>query len=130
LLSDGRVARFYELKTNRPLYMDAGYRLTYDDSAPPTHYGWKQPARFDRIEREYAAAKAGVAPAPPGPAKDLADRVRTVIRDLDAEGRWVSTYAGERLTGQPKFERGFKYLSSAVFRRNVETLSEFLSAAR
>jgi hypothetical protein len=127
LLPDGRVARFYELKTNKPLYMDAQYQLTYDDSAVPTHYGWKQPARFGRIEKEYEAAKAGVDRAPPGPAKDLEDRVRKVVRDLDAEGRWVSTYAGERLTGQPKFERGFQYLSSGAFSRNVETLTEYLS---
>ena len=130
LLPDGRLARFYELKTNKPLYMDAQYQLTYDDSAVPTHYGWKQPTRFDRIEKEYEAAKAGVDRAPPGPVKDLEDRVRKAVRDLDADGRWVSTYAGERLTGQPKFERGFQYLSSGVFSRNVETLTEYLSAQK
>ena len=48
LLPDGRVARYYEFKTNRPLYMDAKYQLTYDDSAAPSHYGWKQAARFER----------------------------------------------------------------------------------
>jgi len=44
LLPDGTVARYYELKTNRPLYMDSRYQLTYDDSAVPGHYGWKQAA--------------------------------------------------------------------------------------
>ena len=33
LLPDGRVARYYELKTNKPLYMDQNYKLTYDESA-------------------------------------------------------------------------------------------------
>jgi PelA/Pel-15E family pectate lyase len=127
LLPDGRVARYYELKTNKPLYMNQRYELTYDDSAAPSHYGWKQPARFDRIAKEYEAAKAGTERRPPGPPKDLEERVRKIVRELDADGRWVSTYAGEGLVGQPKFASGFQYISSAVFSRNVETLSEYLA---
>jgi pectate lyase-like protein len=48
LLPDGRLARYYELKTNRPLYMtrrDGEYFLTYDDSMLPDHYGWKVDSR-------------------------------------------------------------------------------------
>jgi hypothetical protein len=52
--------------------------------------------------------------------------VRKVIAGLDQEGRSVSEYASERLVGQPKFEKGFKYLSSAVFARNVEVLAASL----
>ena len=52
--------------------------------------------------------------------------VLRVLRALDAEGRWVSTYGGERLVGQPKFERGFRYLDSGVFARNIELLAEYL----
>ena len=34
-----KIARYYEFKTNKPLYMNAKYELTYDDgAAPPT---WK-----------------------------------------------------------------------------------------
>jgi PelA/Pel-15E family pectate lyase len=126
LLPDGRVARYYEFRTNRPLYMDQQYRLTYDDSEAPSHYGWKQPARLDAIERAYLDARKGIAPAAPRPAADLESQVRRIVRDLDDQGRWVSTYAGEGLVGQPKFAPGFRYLSSAVFSRNVETLSEYL----
>ena len=129
LLPDGRVARYYELKTNKPLYMDRRYQLTHDDSAVPDHYGWKQPARFGDIEKEYRAAAAGEKPAPPR-ARDLGPEVRRIVAALDAEDRWVSTYAGEGLVGQPKFEKGFKYLSSAVFSKNVETLSEYLAGGR
>jgi len=129
LLPDGRVARFYELKTNKPLYMNDRYELTDDDSSVPSHYGWKQSARFDRISKEYEAAKAGVESPAPGPTKNLEERVRKVIAILDAEGRWVSTSAGEGLVGQPKFISGFKYISSAVFSRNVEILSEYLATS-
>ncbi len=122
LLPDGRLARFYELRTNKPLYMDARYQLTYDDADAPSHYGWKQPSRLDRIER---AAASGMSTPPRG---DLQKEVREILQALDAQGRWVSVYDGEGLVGQPKFARGFSYLSSAVFSRHVETLSEFLAA--
>jgi hypothetical protein len=125
-LPDGRVARYYEFQTNRPLYMDKDYRLTYDDADAPSHYGWKQHARLDAIERAYHDVANGVTPAAPRPAADLESEVRQIVRDLDDQGRWVSTYAGEGLVGQPKFARGFRYLSSGVFSHNVETLSEYL----
>ncbi|HEY1186048.1 MAG TPA: hypothetical protein VGE74_00265, partial [Gemmata sp.] len=129
LLPDGKVARFYELKTNKPLYMNAKYELTYDESAAPGHYGWKQPAHFKRIEADYENAKAGRPPrAQPRSAKELESEVRRVLKELDAEGRWVNVFAGERLVGQPKFAAGFKYISSDVFSRNVEVLSDYLGA--
>lgn len=130
LLPDGRVARYYELHTNRPLYMDAKYQLTHDDRAIPNHYGWKQPARFDEIERAYQAVRAGKRPAVQPQVKTLEAEVRKILQELDAEGRWITTYAGERLVGQPKFADGFRFLSSAVFSRNVETLSRYLEATR
>lgn len=130
LLPDGRVARFYELRTNKPLYMDAQYRLTYDDSTAPAHYGWKQPAHLDAIEKAYQDARNGVAPPRRQGSRDLEARVRQVLKDLDAEGRWISTYQGERLVGQPKFPEGFRYLSSDVFSRNVELLAEFVAITR
>lgn len=127
LLPDGRVARYYEFRTNRPLYMDGNYQLTYDDSAAPSHYGWKQPAGLDEIERAFHAARNGEERKAERPVTE--QEVRAIVRDLDAEGRWISTYAGERLVGQPKFSPSFRYISSDVFSRNVETLSAYLSAA-
>lgn len=128
LLPDGQVARYYELRTNKPLYMDARYQITYDDAAVPSHYGWKQPARFDEIEKAYEEARRGA--APPRPRSVSEAEVRRILRELDDEGRWVSTYAGERLVGQPKFATGFRYLSSAVFSRNVEALSAYLASSK
>jgi PelA/Pel-15E family pectate lyase len=126
VLPDGRVARYYELKTDKPLYMDDQYRLTYDDSAAPSHYGWKQAARFDAIEKELQeSSKPAPRPAAPSEAE-----VRKVLAALDNQGRWVSTYAGEPLVGQPRFAQGFLYLNSAVFSRNVEILSDFLAATK
>lgn len=56
LLDDGRRARFYELKTNRPLYFYANtYRLTYDDSNTPDHYGFKGSYYGDHVRNQYEA---------------------------------------------------------------------------
>jgi PelA/Pel-15E family pectate lyase len=130
LLPDGRIARYLEFKTNKPLYMDARYQLTYDDSAVPQHYGWKQSVRFDAIEKAYQDAVAGRAAATVPAASGLEKDVRKILGALDAEGRWITTYAGERLVGQPKFGDGFQYLSSDVFSRNVGTLSDYVASAR
>jgi len=123
LLPDGRLARYYELKTSKPLYMTRGgdeYSLTYDDADLPDHYGWKVDSRLAGIEREY---REGEAPAEPRPS---ADEAAKIIAALDDQGRWISTYAGERLYGQPKFKSGETYIASAVFSRNLERLSEFM----
>lgn len=130
LLPDGKIARYYEFKTNKPLYMDTRYQLTYDDSAVPSHYGWKQPARFEMIAAAYKAVKDGGKPARVRPSRRSAEDVRKIIQRLDPEGRWITTYAGEKLNGQPKFKRGFRYISSEVFSRNVETISEFIASHR
>jgi len=128
LLPDGRVARYYEFKTNKPLYMDEKYQLTYRDSATASHYGWKQVARFDAISIAYQNAIAG-REAPSGSAEELESNVRKILRELDEEGRWITTYAGEQLVGQPKFSDAFRYLSSDVFSRNIETLSKYVVSA-
>ena len=127
VLPDGRLARYYELKTNKPLYMDSAYRLTYDDSDAPAHYGWKQSSHLDAIERDWRDAQNGVDRDRPRSVDAMEKDVRRIIRDLDDQGRWVNTYnKGERLDGQPKFVEGFRFLSSAVFSRNMTTLSAYL----
>lgn len=132
-LPDGRMARYYELQTNRPLYMnrkDGNYFLTYDDTDLPAHYGWKQKPEIEQLARDYAEAKAGKPPValPPSTA-EVATQAREAIAALDAQGRWISTYAGERLVGQPKFKPGFRYLGSNVFIENTGRLSAYLRRA-
>jgi len=132
LLADGRLARYYELKTNRPLYMfrrGKQYVLTYDDSKLPKHYGWKVASRLEEIQAAYDALKAGRRRIG-GSAGNLKTRVEGLLQSLDDQGRWISTYAGEPLVGQPKFASNTRYLSSAVFSGNIELLSAYLMATR
>ncbi|QDT08923.1 pectate lyase [Stieleria marina] len=55
LRDDGKLARYYELKTNRPLYFDKAYQITYDDADMPDHYGFIRESQLDEIERDYLA---------------------------------------------------------------------------
>ena len=128
-LSDRRLARYYELKTNRPLYMyrkGDKYLLTYDDSNLPKHYGWKIESQLKEIEKQYRELQDrshSIAIKPPAPT--LAE-VKRIVEQLDSRGCWVTIYGGEPLIGQAKMQIDSKYLSSEVFSRNLESLSEFV----
>jgi PelA/Pel-15E family pectate lyase len=133
LLSDGRLARFYELRTNKPLYMTRNYELTFDDNDVPTHYGFKVGSRLDRLERQYADLRADQDRSATNSGASLARRpsaarVREILAGLDDQGRWISGKTGERLVGQPKFSPQEQFISSAVFCRNLETLSAFVAS--
>lgn len=123
LLPDGHLSRYYELRTNKPLYMTDDYKLTFDDSNLPQHYGWKTDSRLEAIEKAFAAAKAGASPAP---MPIDAEQVQQILSALDTESRWISTFADQRLVGNPKFKTGEQYIASEIFTQNLEALSAYL----
>jgi hypothetical protein len=47
--ADRKLARFYELETNRPLFFTRDYVLTYDDADVPTHYSFWVPSRVAKL---------------------------------------------------------------------------------
>jgi hypothetical protein len=128
-LPDGRWSRFYELKTNKPLYFTREYELTYEDNDLPTHYGFQGDFSVPGAIRYYEKVKsagrekwlAAVAPRPPTAeqakreAAEMEGRVRAVIGALDGRGRWLSR--------QGRIESG-------LFVQNVGTLCDFLELAR
>ncbi|MCA9133072.1 MAG: pectic acid lyase [Planctomycetales bacterium] len=131
-LADGRLARYYELQTNRPLYMEREgneYHLTYKDDRLPDHYGWKTSSNVVQLRQALATVRSryGQREAEPS-AASLAEEVRAVLDDLDAQGRWIRYSNGQRLVGQLRLPEGEAYLSSAVFSENVTTLANFLQA--
>lgn len=94
-LPDGRLARFYELETNRPLYFTKSYELTYDDSDLPTHYSFKTTSRVPRMRSELkrltSLTEAGVVQERKTEKAKVSDRrVRGIIDGLDERGAWVS----------------------------------------
>ncbi len=112
------LARFYELKTNRPLYITKGtrvgvlnrstvnidgYEVSYDDSSVITHYGvLTGGAQLALLEQEYNRLAAGRAPRPDKlhglspwsdyprqERKPTAARVGHLIAALDPRGAWT-----------------------------------------
>ena len=132
-LSDGRLARFYELKTNKPLYfVKDTYVLTYRDDNLPTHYGFKVGSRLGRIDREYRRLLSDGRPKPRRPRKPTATRLteslreqaRRVVRALDERGAWVEK-GSLRRAGKTD-----RIISTTTFIKNVETLARFIAASR
>jgi len=96
-LPDGQVARYYELKTNRPLYMRRNgdeYALTFDDSDLPAHYSWKSKSQVEKLQQQLDNVGK-----PSRFRKSSSQEIDQIVRDLDKQGRWTTTASGERLVG-------------------------------
>ena len=134
-LTEGRLARFYELNTNRPLYFTKDYTLTYSDRDMPTHYGFKVGASLDRVEREYRKAlelkpgETDPAPEPSRPklSRSLENRARKTVTSLDDKGRWVED---GRLKYFDEDDPTRRIINCRTFIRNVEILSDYLTSTR
>lgn len=127
-LDDGQIARYYELRTNRPLYMQRDgdiYTPTYDDSNLPAHYSWKSKSKIARLEERLGRIE--LTDSAPKRVAVSADKVRSIIKELDAQARWITSATGERLVGQVKFEPGAQFVSSAAFSENLSSLSDFVA---
>jgi hypothetical protein len=132
-LPDGRLARFYELKTSKPLYFTKDYKLTYSDADMPTHYGFKVGDRTDRIAREYDylvkldPAKLKRPPGQPTLSAALKDQVKSVIAALDERGRWVED---GKLKYHGADDPTRRIISCQTFVKNVSVLSSYLKFHR
>jgi len=131
-LSDGRMARFYELKTNKPLYFTRDYVLTYDDSDMPTHYAFKVSGnRIESTEAYYnciqtEGRKAILAERNRPRSADPA-RVQEIINALDDQGRWVES--GQMRSPEDRRERiDAEIISCRTFVRNLTQLTRYLKA--
>ena len=136
-LPDGRLARFYELQTNRPLYFTRKYELTYDDSDLPTHYAFQIGNGLPAIARQYErvstlsaeqlaelrrppADKVRVTPA-------LETQVRRLIESLDERGAWVEN---GRLRYHGDDDDTRRVIDSRTFIRNLDALSRYVEAVK
>ncbi len=132
-LPDGRLARFYELRTNRPLYCTKDYVLTYSDQDTPTHYAFKVTHRLNSLER--ACKRMQALPAselgpksyqqPKSSARPSQSQVRWVMDNLDERGRWVEN---GRLRYQDPPGKVERIIDCRTFISNCRTLSSFLAA--
>ncbi len=124
-IEPNRWARFYELRTNRPLYFVAGtYELTYDGGNVPTHYSFSgdyasSTLRYceQTLERGREAILAEREQVRSTDwwrrrADELAPRVVETIAALDQQGRWLAD-------GR---------VDVAQFNRNLSLLIDYLEA--
>jgi hypothetical protein len=128
-LPAGDWARFYEMGSNRPLYMTRDYQLTYDDADLPQHYGFRgvwDVAKVRRAHREiveqgrerYLAGLAGglngQARIRPAAASRQDHVIEAIVEDLDPQGRWIDD----------------GMINSKTFIRNYGELARFLALNR
>ncbi len=134
LLPGGRLARFYEIGTDRPLYFNRRYELTYDDSDMPTHYAFKVTSGLDAIEAAYkrvaaklnagngTSAAASSRESPPD-----SDAVRQAIAALDDRGAWVED---GRLRYHGDADDTTRIIDCETFIRNLDILSRYIADRR
>tara|TARA_R110000850_G_scaffold54619_4_gene130023 strand:+ start:6095 stop:7522 length:1428 start_codon:yes stop_codon:yes gene_type:complete len=127
-LKDGRWSRFYEMVTNRPIYLTAEtYQLTYDDSNLPTHYGFKVGSSFGRkIEKMRESIEKGRAEiirsrtAPDSPegwakrAHSLAPAVERALKSQESKGYWIQN----------------DRIDAGLFSEHIETMAAYCEAAK
>ena len=137
-ISKGRLARFYELKTNRPLYFTRMYQLVYTDDDLPTHYGFQVGSKLASIEAAWRRAKRDGPLEPvdasrvarPKPRKLTAavkNRAAVAVNSMDARGAWVEM--GE-LRYQGNGREKTRVISTQTFVRHITSLAEYLAAGK
>lgn len=133
-LPDGQLARFYELKTNKPLYFTKAYELTFDDGDLPTHYGFKVSSKLESLEKRYndvvklspekLANKRQPKADEPSATPALEAQAKDLIGKLDDRGAWVTD-------GTLKYHKNDdtkRVIESTTFIRNLEVLSRYLKS--
>jgi PelA/Pel-15E family pectate lyase len=131
-LPDGRLARFYELKTNRPLYFTKKYELTDSPDDLPTHYGFLTGSKLSEIRAAYSELLAnGRSPQSKGrtrrhrPSAKLAARAKSVVESMDERGAWIET---GRLKVDGVWGSPTQVIQCRTFADNVSVLCRFLTA--
>ncbi len=128
-LPDGRLARFYELETNRPLYFTKDYQLTYDDSDLPTHYAFKVSSRLGKLRHDYQRLRKQVGRQPAQSSnrsrvakqtKPSQKRIREIIDSMDPRGAWITS------TGLRFHKRTGPVIDMRVAVENLNNLADFL----
>ncbi|TWU26476.1 Pectic acid lyase [Novipirellula galeiformis] len=123
LRSDDKLARYYELKTNRPIYFTKDYQMTDDDRNVPAHYGFVVESHLDEIERDYewlAAGKTLPLPAPVG-----GQEISLVMRSQSSAGGWLQPGFVRDAQGE-KVTPAEGVVSSETFVKHVGWLSQYL----
>ncbi len=150
LLPDKRLARFYELKTNKPLYFNASrqysdlpqpafpdlkdYTLIYEDTDLPNHYAFKvSGSQIESIRSFYnrileKGRKSILTERNRIP--DVGEeRVLDIIKGIDEKGRWIEKGRLKTTnTSNPYIET--EIISCDTFIRNLNLLSGYIKSKK
>ena len=135
-VSENRLARFYELKTNRPLYFDLDYNLTYSPDNMPTHYSFIVGSNLDSLERRYHSLSR-ISPqmrkqlrypqTEPRLSSSLRARALSAINTLDKRGAWVTQ--GKIRTGRSSYQKT-RVIETRTFMKNLNSLADYIAASQ
>jgi hypothetical protein len=133
-LPDGRIARFYELKTNRPLYFNRKYELAYNANDLPTHYSFIVANKTAGLRKKYEktvamsdrqrAKEADSRHLYPERKNVTEDQVLRVVNSLDQRGAWVEE---GRLSYYPKTDPTRRIISSQTFMKNSKVMADWIA---
>lgn len=131
--TDGLLARFYEIGTNKPLYFTKQYELVYSDDDLPTHYGFIVTNNIEKISGEYekllkaAPDKLWKPPTvkPPVLSDELTREAVRAIQTLDTRGAWLEN-GSMRTHGDDDGTR--QVIDSKTFIKNLDTLARYIAA--
>lgn len=130
-LPDGRLARFYEPRTNRPIYFKRGpggqgHEWTYDDKNIATGYGYIVDSNVDALQKKYLEVTSGK-PLVAKVGAPSGDRVLPIIRSLDDRGAWTDKGTIRDAEGK-KVDPPGGLIRSETFIKNLDLLSRFVQA--
>lgn len=134
LRPDGRLARFYELRTNKPLYFTKEYELTYSDADMPTHYGFIVSSKLNSIAEQYERLRERGAERSarerevraPRLTRSLQNRAAEAIAALDERGAWVED---GRLRYHGDDDDTRRIIDTRTFIDRLEVLAGFIAAS-
>lgn len=131
-LTGHKLARFYEIGTNKPLYFNRNYELTHSDADLPEHYASAFPSRVSSIEANYRHFKEKTFRRPlPVVRVVMSDALRKETREtmtaMSAGGAWLDPGSVRSPDGK-KVTPKEGVVTSATFIENVRTLSSYYAA--
>lgn len=134
-ISNGRLARFYELQTNKPLYFTKEYALVYTDDDLPTHYGFIVDSKIDRLRADYdkllktdpVKLKRTRKPEKYEMSASLANEAAEVVESLDKRGAWVEKGSLKKANGQAASDG---IITTKTFIGRIDVLGRFIAASK
>jgi hypothetical protein len=143
-LPNGKIARFYEVQTNKPLYFERGkggkgFELSYNGKKASSNYGWEWDFEGEAIMAAHDALMKGGKPVYPKAEKERwslppsADDVAKILKEQDASGAWIERDAEGgwiRDASGKKVNPPGGVIHSETFVQNVRALAAWLKEAK